>query len=145
MIHVIKQKVGIGDIEFGMSRSRVHQVLKTSLSQEDKTDYFFNNCLRIDYAESDETVEYIEASNCPEMIVLFDEINVFSTLAEDLIKIISKKYLLDENDPELGYSYIFPEIDLSFWRSVTPEQHYDSEGLYFSSIGLGKAGYYSEI
>lgn len=46
---------------------------------------------------------------------------------------------LDTTDPELGYSYTFPKLELSFWR---PDND-DEETPYCATVGLGRAGYYA--
>ena len=50
----------------------------------------------------------------------------------------------DPDDPEVGYSYIYPDLDLSVWRSTMPEGQEDDEGRFFRSVGVGRAGYYAK-
>ena len=50
----------------------------------------------------------------------------------------------DANDPELGYSYVYPELDLSLRRPVVAEGPEDVEGLTFRSVGVGRIGYYGK-
>nr|WP_231116896.1 hypothetical protein [Paenibacillus polymyxa] len=53
-----------------------------------------------------------EEFNC-----LFDGTDVFNTKAENLVKMVNEKSPYDENDPEVGWMYSFPELGLNFWRS----------------------------
>ena len=47
-------------------------------------------------------------------------------------------------DPEVGYSYIFPSLELSVWRPPLPNNTSDPDGRCFRTIGVGRKGYYSE-
>jgi len=51
---------------------------------------------------------------------------------------------LDTTDPELGYSYLFPRISLSLWRSVKPDAA-DQDGRFFEAIGVGVPGYFENL
>jgi hypothetical protein len=94
------------------------------------------------YFDEDERVEYIEIfpSRMPAM---YKGVSVFETKADDLVAEISKDAQCDKDDPELGFSYVFPELELSLWRGMIPESEDDVEDDYFSSLGIGRKGYYS--
>ena len=57
---------------------------------------------------------------------------------------LTQKSNFDQYDPELGYSYVVHEWELALWRPVVPENGDDNDGRYFSIIGIGRHGYFSE-
>jgi hypothetical protein len=75
--------------------------------------------------------------------VVYKGKKVFQIKADDLVHLIAEDAPYDPTDPELGYAYVFPHLALSIWRPVIPENDSDPEGQYFSTIGVGKRGYYS--
>jgi hypothetical protein len=75
--------------------------------------------------------------------VTYKGISVFETEAEELIRLIALDTPYNGGDPELGYSFVFPRLELSLWRPVIPESIDDENGKYFSTIGIGRKGYYS--
>ena len=101
----------------------------------------------VDY-DSDNRVEYISISNPKEegIKILYRGIDVFGTPATDLIEQIENLTDLryDRGDPELQYSFIFQDVDLSFWRPVLQENENDEGGKYFEAIGIGIKGYYTD-
>ena len=54
---------------------------------------------------------------------------------------LAEHALFDASGPELGYSYVFPALDLSVWRPIVPERPEDPEGISFESIGIGESVY----
>jgi len=147
----IKQLVGIGPVRLGMSCEEVRKamgvvpnVFRKSQKSQQTTDAFHNNGFQVFYTGEHPTVEYIELSRDCEFSVFIDGIDVFSTPANELIMKLTQKSNFDQNDPELGYSYVFPEWELALWRPVVPENDNDNDGRYFSTIGIGIRGYFSE-
>ena len=69
--------------------------------------------------------------------------DVFAQPAARLVELVAQDGPYDPDDPELGYSYIFPHLELALWRPVLPEGEEDPEGRYFSTIGVGRPGYFS--
>ena len=61
----------------------------------------------------------------------------FEMPADELVAFITRLAAFDSSDFELGYSYIFPNLELSVWRP-------DKEQPYFSTIGIGCRGYYKQ-
>lgn len=134
---------GIGPVTIGMTRGQVIEALSQKPDSDEDTDYFYESGLRVDYSEEG-LVEFIEVSRDCNLMVFFDDQEVFSTKVEDLVAYVRETYSLDEEDPEAGYSYIFPEIELSFWRSELPEATEMDHQSYFDTVGLGKQGYFSD-
>jgi hypothetical protein len=140
----IQPLVGISNLKFGQSRQESRDLMQSKFSERstDKmVDLYYNAAFQI-FFDDQEQIEYIEISREKNVEVLFEETNIFKTPADELIKQISQEYSFDENDSELGYSFVFSEIELSFWRPVIPKGENDQDGKYFSTVGVGKKGYY---
>jgi hypothetical protein len=145
--YIVDPLRGIAPVLIGMSRDEVRRVMsekpqafrKTSASQYE-TDAFHGAAFQVFYAGDQPCVEYIELSRSPHLIAMFRGINVFETPAEDLVRLISQYASYDESDREIPYSYIFPSLEMSLWRPVVE----DEERRFFSTIGIGIRGYYSE-
>ena len=113
---------------------------------------FLKNELRIDY-DQEGTVEFIECSglHSAHFKIFIGAINVFETPAIQLLNEIKKWKGVgyDETDDEIPYSFLFRTIDLSVYWPVLPdgdekneEISEQEEGKYFSTIGIGRKGYY---
>jgi hypothetical protein len=140
--------VGVGAFKLGMHRSLVKSVFtgeiksyyksKESIKQ---TDSLFNGELQIYYDET-ESIEFMELSTGTEIKAIFQNKDIFKTNANELIQYISQITEFDKNDPELGYSYVFKEIQMSLWRPSIPVKNSDETGNYFATVGIGRDGYY---
>ena len=65
--------------------------------------------------------------------------------ADDAVAHIQSIAPYDANDPELGYSYVFPGLQLSLWRPVIPDAEQnadDTTGRRFEAVGVGGEGYF---
>jgi hypothetical protein len=140
---------GVGSILLGMRREVSRNAMGTSpktvrksSAAESLTDAYNESAFQI-FFDAKDAVEYIELSSGGPIPVIYKGIPVFETPADDLIEVISLDAPYDENDPELGYSYVFPLLELSVWRPVIAESRNDEDGRYFSTIGIGRKGYYS--
>jgi hypothetical protein len=148
-VYQVEPLKGIKPILLNMTREESRSVMgftpltfrKSPFNPTD-TDAYLDNCFQVFFDETDR-VEYIELSPNKSFEVVYKDIDIFNTEAAKLIELISKDAAYSEKDPELGYSYIFPELELSLWRPVLPENENDTEGRYFATVGVGKRGYYS--
>ena len=138
--------VGVGDIKLGMSRAEVHRVLgpcgvsfKKSRQSAHPTDAWLDNGFQVFYSGAEPCVEYVELSRGSGFEVELWGRPIFSTDASLLVEFIARQAVLDRTNPELGYSYIFPSIELSLWRPTVDKP----ESLLFSTVGIGVHGYYS--
>lgn len=137
---------GIGPIRFGMSREAVHAAFgpptvsfhKTPCSRY-PTDAWFDSDFQVFYDGDEPTVGFIELSNGHNLEAVLFGSPVFATSIPILIPEIERWAELDRTDPELGYSYTFPRLELSFWR---PDND-DEETPYCATVGIGRAGYYT--
>ena len=147
---------GVNEIHFGMDRESVRSILGTPFNSEEASvfefddikinnpakDNYFENELQICY-DTNLQVEYIECyGNETEYLEVFlDDTNIFRTSVPELPEIVKSGYQADYDDTneELPYSYIFRQLDLSFWRQEIAN---DEGNEFFWSIGIGKKGYY---
>lgn len=136
---------GVSPIRFGMNRGAVLAAFGSptasfhrSPNSRHPTDAWYGNDFQVFYEGEEPTVAFIELSNGPNLEVVLFGLPVFTTPVPALISEIEHRAELDRTDPELGYSYIFPKLELAFWR---PDND-DDEAPYFSTVGLGRAGYY---
>ena len=137
---------GVGPARLGVSRDAVLAALgppeasfcKTPNSTY-PTDAWFENSLQVFYEGDEPIVAFIELSNrCDVEAILFG-LPVFATATSVLVREVGRHARLDESDPELGCSYIFPSLELAFWRPIGD----DGEAPYFSTVGIGVVGYFS--
>jgi hypothetical protein len=141
--------VGVGSVRFGMSRDEVRRVMlepvrsfrKTPKSRHE-TDAIFQNAFQIFYGGDQPTVEFIELSGGLAVRAFYRELDVFGTPADEVVAFISRDAAFDAKEREIPYSYIFPGLQLSLWRPTIPESADDTDGRYFSTVGIGQRGYY---
>ena len=134
-------------VKLNSSRIEVHNTIGIPTRIIENTDHYQNEDLMfsIDYDENN-CVEYISISNplSNKFKVLYNNYNIFENTAEELIKKIESETIFryDRDDPEMEYSYIFNDLELSFWRSTLPESEDDNDGKFFETVGIGVKGYY---
>jgi hypothetical protein len=141
--------VGVGPVRLGMTREQVRRAMpgpcepfRKGRDDEHETDAFHDSSFQVFYGGEGPTVEFIELSSDPGVRALYGGLSVFETPADEVVARIGRDTAFDPSDPELGYSYTFPALELSLWRPVLPVEGND-EGREFSTIGIGVRGYYS--
>ncbi|NWJ48967.1 MAG: hypothetical protein HXX08_24160 [Chloroflexi bacterium] len=161
--------VGIGPVRFGMTHQEVYEAMGTkpsttlprgkAVGEEERSSFHLHNCFAVHYSTENSTVEFIEVSSDCDIDVFYKDIDFFNTEVEELLVLLTKETPYDEDDPELGYSFIFPELELSLYRPHGPEdieplteesseediKYYEGELKrlkYIESVGLGITGYY---
>lgn len=140
---------GVGPVLLGMTReeSRAamnvppHSFRKGRFASTD-TDGYLDNAFQV-FFDHDDRVEFIELSNAPAITATYKGRDLFALHADDVVRFVARDAPFDPDDPELGYSYIFPDLELALWRSIRPEDEHDPEGRHFATIGIGKRGYFS--
>lgn len=142
---------GIGPVKLGMTRTEVHRVMpgprEAFLKGPDaghETDAFHDSGFQVFYAGNPPVVEFIELSRDSGFRALYGGLDVFATPADRVVAQVSADAPFDPAHFDLGYSYIFPDLDLSLWRPTLPESPEDAEGREFSTIGIGVAGYFGD-
>ena len=141
--------VGIGPVRLGMTRAESRAALGQEAREflkgpgdEVTTDAFHASSFQVFY-DASERVEYIELSKSPEVEpIVFGE-KILQITADDAVELVQRHAAFDESNPELGYSYVFPALELALWRPVVPESEDDEEGRTFSTVGVGVSGYFS--
>lgn len=139
-------------MRLGMSRDEVRQVMseaakpfRKSPTSRHETDAFHEGAFQVFYDGDQPMVEYIELSRGSAVRALYRDLDVFATPADEVVAYISRESEFDQNDPEIPYSYLFRGLQLSLWRRTIPESDTDTDGRYFSTIGIGKKGYYDVV
>ena len=140
---VVEPHRGVEPVRLGMARADVHRAMpggrvsfrKTPASAHD-TDAWHDNGFQVFYGGLEPSVEFIEVSADRSYVVKYNGLDVFATPADELVKIVAADAPFDEADPELGYSYVFPRLELALWRPTR-------ERPYFATIAVGIAGYFS--
>lgn len=148
--HIIPH-VGVGPVVLGMRREEVlakmgaprHTFRKTPGSRHETDAFEEGHGFQVFYGGDHPTVEYVELSRDGGFVAHYDGLDVFAIEADELVRHISEHAPFDPSDSELGYSYVFPSLDLSLWRPVIPGSPDDPDGRKFSTIGVGIRGYYS--
>jgi len=138
---IIEPLVGFGPIKLDMGRMDVHATLGPSDFTHGNREGFLSG-LMVDF-NSDGRVEFIEIAKSRKYVAFLNGIDVHSLPASKLIEHLSRQSAYDRDDPELGYSYIFKDMQLSLWRSVMPESSADPVGRYFEAVGIGVHGYFN--
>ncbi|QOR34931.1 hypothetical protein IMX26_15950 [Clostridium sp. 'deep sea'] len=154
---------GIGRIKLGLTELQIKNIIKTHYSNKKvNNDIVSAPFFEVEYNEQGEAI-YIELarddSNKDLYPTLFKGIDIFNTKAKDLIPQITKYYEYNSNDINLGYSYVFPAIDLALWRpSIFEEedkqedwfkgmcqesQQFEIRHMYFCFVAVAIKDYYS--
>jgi hypothetical protein len=146
MEFVLDPLLGVGPICLGASRESVLAALGKPVSSFYKTpdskyptDAWFENRLQVFYEGGEPTVVFIELSGGGDVEAVLFGLPVFATAVQVLLHEVGCRAKLDETDPELGYSYIFPALELAFWRPYNNNR----EAPHFSTVGAGLSGYFS--
>jgi hypothetical protein len=144
--------VGVGPVRLGMPRDQVRSLMpgpcrpfRKGPDALHETDAFHESGFQVFYGGTAPVAEYIELSRDSGFRALYCGVDVFATPADELVSRVARDAAFDPDDPELGHAYVFPTLDLSLWRPVTPEETPDDpEGREFSTIGIGTRGYYGK-
>lgn len=90
-----------------------------------------------------QSVEFIELSRSEHFSVSYQGIDLLGTPAKQVIEQMAQWATYDRDAPGQGYTYTFPTLELAFWRPVRPGRYTMGDGRYFSTVGIGRPGYYS--
>jgi hypothetical protein len=150
--YTVQPFIGVGPVRLGMSRDEVRRVMpepakpfRKAPTLRHETDAFHKSAFQVFYEGDHPTVEYIELSRGSVVRAVYGGLDVFATPADEVVAHISRDSEFDQSDPEIPYSYLFRGLQLSLWRPTIPESDTDTDGRYFSTIGIGKRGYYDVV
>jgi hypothetical protein len=138
---IIEPLIGVGPIKLNMSKEQVHAVLGPPDFSHGNREGFLSG-LMVNFSQEGK-VEFIELAKSERYVALLNGIDAHSWPASEVVELLAKQAAFDSADPELGYSYIFKDMQLSLWRSVMPESISDSEGRYFEAVGIGVRDYFA--
>jgi hypothetical protein len=141
----VQPLVGVLPVRLGMLRAEVRKAMTVPPEEYRKaadgryTADAFHGGFHVFYEGDEPAVEYIELSRDSGLEAILDGANVFAVPADDLVSQLTRHSPFDPNDPELGYSFVFPQLELALWRPVP----FAPEGRFFSTVGIGVRGYFS--
>ena len=158
-------KINDTEINFEDSLDKVISILgEPEYIQENdrvKKYFYFDSELRFDFKKDNNTLEYIEFLGGYKANVnpILYGVNVYSTLAEDLVDIINKYD--DKVQSEEDISKVFINNCISLWRELTPtiyeneikssdyseeeKQEFYKRTMYWERIGIGNKGYFDYL
>ena len=110
-----------------------------------EADSFHQNAFQVFYDGDQPTVEYIELWRGSPVRAFYRDLDVFATPADEVVASVSRDSAFDTANSEIPYSYLFRGLQLSLWRPVIPESDTDTRGRFFTTIGMGRRGYYDGI
>lgn len=141
MKHIeIEPNVGVGPIKLGMSKAEVIDLFgKPEYENNERSAYMAG--FMVDFDESNH-VEFIELASSDLFAALYKGKNLHNLTASEAVEHVSKFDSYDKNDPELGYSYVFKNLQLSLWRGTLPGNEQDEDGKYFESVAIGVSNYF---
>jgi hypothetical protein len=144
-------KKGILHVDFGMTRDKVKEIMKTKYKAKASelkgadTDCYFESSLQFSF-ESDNTLSFIEAYAPPPIGVRLLDINTWEISGEELFDLLSKVDQMNETISEGGSNPIFQKNIITLWEL---DEQYDNLGGYKSkkwgAIGIGDERYYKQI
>lgn len=166
---IITPNVGIGPFKLGMRESEVKQVFsaynhwRPDDSIPANPGYLEMLFGKFEY-DPNGRVKFIELINPSyaghfNIPCLFNGIDVFATKAEDLINELGKENrFIGDSDPKTGFSFVFKEIELAFWREdimndeileskeflemCKENQELKKRYFFFTTVSVAKPGYF---
>src|SRR5688500_4995138 len=125
----IEPLVGVGNLHFGMTRAEAEAVLGRSHQVDEKRRRFFD-ALFVDF-DDDGRVEFIEAGLSSLFHLTLSGQNLHELDARDAVAFVSRFDSVCQDDPELGYSFVFEKLQLCLWRSTLPDEEDPETGRRF--------------
>ncbi len=134
--------VGVGPIKLGMTREEVEMNFG---QPEDKQEnrHWFNDGFAIDFNDNGK-VEFIELAKSQRFKGIFKGKCLHDLPAEEAVSVVYQYDSYNENDPDLGYSYVFLKLQLSLWRGTITESNEDGGGRFFEAVSIAEDGYFTE-
>jgi hypothetical protein len=137
---VLAPHEGVDPVRLGMDAAEVRAAMQGigfthSEHPRERRDLFVDNAFQVFY-DGDGRAEYIELSFSNAFIAEFEGVAVLQSAADDAVEAVAARAALNQGDPELGWSFVFPDLDLALWRPTREDES-------FSTVGVGVEGYFS--
>ena len=160
---------GIGKIKIGMKQEDVREAISSPADnipahsasgiEFPESDYFLESSIQVTYETSTGNVDWIAINDNVPFKVVYEGLDLFNVAVEKVVAHTKKYGGLDTSDQELGYSYTFPTLGISYWRSSITDDlvkeladandEQDRECLveeiekskFFEQISVAKLGY----
>jgi hypothetical protein len=88
-------------------------------------------------------VELIELAKSSQFSATFHAVSLHDLPANDAVRFVCHYAAFDPADPELGHTFVFPEIQLALWRPAVPDPDQPSDkSSSFHAVSIGVAGYF---
>jgi len=92
------------------------------------------------YFDDESCVEFIELFKSSQFAPIYKGVNILNLPARAAITLVEKDDSYDKFDPELGYSYVFKVLQMSFWRrNIIAERQKDDDGVVADGIMTASA------
>ena len=122
---------GVGKIKLGMTKEQVRAAIDSPASnipahnnsgiEFPESDYFLDSSIQVTYSPITGTVDWIGINDIAPFDVFYKDLNLFKSEVSEVVSFTEQFGALDNNAPELGYSYSFPELGLCYWRESITE------------------------
>lgn len=139
---------GVGPVRLGMSRAESRAAMGQQPDEFRKgpkdgplVDAYHASSFQV-FFDATDRVEFIELSRSQDIEARYEDVPVLALPAAEAIAFMASKAAFNEDDPELGFSYEFPSLELAIWRPDEDEE--TPEGRTFATIAIGRPGYFSE-
>ncbi|MFH5802962.1 hypothetical protein [Alienimonas sp. DA493] len=140
----IKPRIGVGPIRFGMTRDALRKHLGEPDADDAAREWYLED-MAIDFDPSGSVV-FVELARSENYKAMLNGKCLHELDADQAVAHLQAIAPYDENDPELGYAYRFPELQMSLWRPAIPDGEQapdDPTGRCFESVGVGGEGYFN--
>lgn len=143
--YAVEPHVGVGPIKLSMSRAAARAAMlaagQTHVADTHAArDLFHRNSFQV-WFDAGDVVEYIELSRDADFEATLQAVRILQLPVDQAVRFVERFAPYSTTDPELGWSYVFPMLDLSLWRPVTE----GPEARTFATVGIGRAGYYARV
>jgi len=115
---VVYPQKGIGNILFGMTRQAVEQTLLSTYYEEPLKEGILVRYNDFHITYKDNMVDEICINNLDHYRVVFNNIDLFHTKAEEILDSLKRlsDYNCDGEDEYLSWTYYFKDLGMTLWR-----------------------------
>lgn len=131
---------GASEVQFGMPRTRVRELLGEPVRSDSSKDFFMDGLLHVHYSPLQQAELIVVVAG---LSAKLDGVDLLAVSAEEAIAVASRRGPIDVTDAEYPTTATFRTLDLNLWRSALPEESGDPAHERFEAVGLGDRGYFS--